>query len=143
MDRLPFEVFLQKHFIFSMAVASLDDPYCAPCFYIYLPDVKKMMFLSDPETTHMKTSLLNARIAGSVYRETEDVLKIQGVQFRGQLDTTNKGEIKQVLKIYYQRFPYARFKPATPWMIQLNWVKFTDNTRGFGYKETWERECFV
>ena len=134
---LPFENFLTRHFVFSMAVISDEKPYSAPCFYVYVPKDKEMIFVSDSSSKHIKAALANLDIAGSVYLETEVVQEIQGVQFCGRLVSLSKEEMKDSCRLFCDRFPYARVKDTPVWRLRLNWIKFTDHTRGFGFKELW------
>ena len=41
---------------------------------------------------------------------------------------------------YYLHYPLSAAMDGRLWVIQLNWIKFTDNTRGFGFKQHWNRE---
>ena len=56
--------------------------------------------------------------------------KIQGVQFTGVFKAANEAE----KKAYFKRFPYAIAMTPSLWSIEIGYLKFTDNTLGFGKK---------
>ncbi|PIE03417.1 MAG: hypothetical protein CSA81_02285 [Acidobacteria bacterium] len=138
-DLLPFEIFLQSQFVFSMAVVNHNKPYSAPCFYVFRPEAGELTFVSSPDTLHMQAAMTSDWVAGSVYRSTETVEEIQGVQFRGKLKVLSDREEQTARHRFTRRFPYPVPEGTKSWCLELLWVKFTDNTRGFGFKEIWTR----
>ncbi|MBK7558873.1 MAG: hypothetical protein IPI54_11635 [Chitinophagaceae bacterium] len=49
--------------------------------------------------------------------------------------------VKRTLGIYLAKHPLALAIPGDIWALQLNSVKMTDSTLGFGKKLLWEREA--
>ena len=64
-------------------------------------------------------------------------MKIQGVQILGIVYPLNKEKLKISLRIYLERFPYAKDFPLKLWGLKLNFIKMTDNSLGFGKKIVW------
>lgn len=62
--------------------------------------------------------------------ETKLIGKIQGVQFTGMFREATEVE----KKAYFKRFPYALAMQPVLWGIEITYLKFTDNTLGFGKK---------
>lgn len=134
---------LGKQHVVSYCVASDRDMWCANAFYLYDPQGVAFYFLSDPNTRHAQISGVQARVAGTVSGQTKNVALIRGVQFNGEL-TLMEGETAVALReCYNRRFPIARAMSAPVWMIQLNELKFTDNTLGFGKKFIWQRQPLI
>ncbi len=82
------------------------------------------------ETKHVKMVIKNPNIAGTIHFETEEIGKIQGIQFNGLWRRAKNEEVKAYLK----RFPYAIILNPKLWRIDITYIKFTDNRLGFGKK---------
>jgi len=135
-----FRKFFEEHHVLTLATSVDNNPWCANCFYAYLPDEVALVFTSDADTRHIREALKNPRVAGSVVLETETVGKIQGLQFTGILaEPVEKDTRDKIRKRYLKRFPYAAVMKTTLWLLQLNSLKLTDNRLGFGKKMYWDR----
>ncbi len=128
--------FFIDHHVLTLATSVDNQPYCANCFYAYDIKSNALIFTSDEETKHVQDALSNSSVAGSVVLETSVVGKIQGIQFNGQI---HKNESKQIEKIYMKRFPFAKLMTTTLWVIDLDFIKMTDNRLGFGKKLIWNK----
>lgn len=129
--------FLKKHHVLTVCTTVDDEPWCAHCFYVYLEDENAFVFTSDRATRHGKEFLLNNFVAGSVALETRIVGKIQGVQFQGRIYELEGDRLKKTEKAYLKRFPVARLMDTHLWVLELTYLKFTDNVLGFGKKLIW------
>ncbi|MBL4592959.1 MAG: hypothetical protein JKX68_03975 [Flavobacteriales bacterium] len=125
--------------VLTIATSVADKPYCANCFYVFDEVNKILIFLSDDATQHIKEALQNKNVAGTINTEVTTVAKIQGIQFVGDFINPTEEQKIAFYKTYYKKFPFAKAKPSLIWGIQLNWIKMTDNTLGFGKKLVWER----
>lgn len=125
------EAFIAKHHLLSLATSINNQPYCASCFYAFEKEPASLIIATDAKKTrHGKEALQNQHVAGVIALETNIVGKIQGVQFTGIFQEANEREKKAYLK----RFPYALALNPTLWSIHITYLKFTDNTLGFGKK---------
>ena len=123
--------FLKKHHLLSLCTSHDNMPYCASCFYAFLEGSTTFVIATDvTKTRHGREAIENAHVAGTVALETKLVGKIQGVQFSGEFQEANKQE----KKAYFKRFPCALAMQPTLWSIKITYLKFTDNTLGFGKK---------
>jgi len=143
-EPLSFEPFLQRHFVMALATSDGEQSSSTPLYYLYLEDHKWLVFTSDPSTLHMRLLRIHPEVSGCVFTETMEVEQIQGIQFRGTLVPAQDEALQDRLKSdYLQRFPMAKTvfetRPSPLWAIQLDWVKWSDNSQGFGYKEIWSR----
>jgi hypothetical protein len=131
--------FIADNKVFTLATSVDNNPYCASCFYAYDAVSNTLVFSSDEHTKHIKQAVQNKQVSGTINTELTTVAKIKGIQFTGVFINPTKEEAKELYSTYYEKFPFARAKPAPIWAIKLNWVKMTDNTLGFGKKLEWER----
>ena len=125
--------YIKEHHLLTFAVCDKKSPYCANCFYAYLD--KSLIFASDIDTKHIKMALLNPNVAGTISKETKNIGKIQGIQFVAKMKMDISFSEKEA---YLKRFPFAKFHKPLLWTIKLKFIKFTDNTLGFGKKLIWE-----
>lgn len=131
--------YLKQNKVLTLATSVNDKPYCAACFYAYDEKEQMLIFSSDNHTKHITDAIANTNVAGTINTEVTTIVKIQGVQFTGDFINPSEEEAKELYSTYYEKFPFARAKPAPIWAIKLNWIKMTDNTLGFGKKLEWER----
>ncbi len=123
----------------TLATSLNDQPWCANCFYAYLEEEAAFVFTSDYDTRHIRETLKNNRVAGSIVLETSIVNKIQGVQFTGVLQLPVNEMIARSRHAYLKRFPFAALMDTTLWILYADHIKLTDNRLGFGKKLIWER----
>lgn len=133
--------FLQEHHVLTLATCVNNIAYCANCFYVYDEALNAFIFTSDETTKHVKDALRQNFVAGSVVLETNVIGKIQGVQFQGAMSKPEGEALKKVKKAYLKRFPVAMLMKTNLWMVELSFVKFTDNRLGFGKKLYWGTEA--
>jgi uncharacterized protein YhbP (UPF0306 family) len=131
--------FLKKHHVLTLATAVDNMPYCANLFYAWLEPEQAFVFTSSPDTKHAADALINSDVAGSVVLETRIVGNVQGVQFRGRMYRPAGEALQRAKKRYLRRFPYAAAMELELWLLEVTWLKLSDNTLGFGKKLIWER----
>lgn len=135
--------FINKHHVLTLATCFEEEPYCANCFYVYLEDDNSLVFTSDYETKHIKQASHNIYVAGSIVLETSIIGKIQGVQFQGIISRPEDDLYEKARSAYLKRFPIAMLMKTTLWVVDLTFLKFTDNRLGFGKKLIWEQELIT
>lgn len=131
--------FIKKHHVLTLATCPDNQPWCANCFYAFLEEEAAFVFTSGFDTRHIKETLKNSRVAGSIVLETSIVNKIQGVQFTGILQLPENELISKTKYAYLKRFPFAALMDTTLWILNPDHIKLTDNRLGFGKKLIWER----
>ncbi len=132
---------LNKQHVLTYCVGASEDLWCANAFYYY--DAQRVAFylLSEAHTRHGELiGNASAFVAGTINGQPKTVALIRGVQFRGKIHRLDESEAESVRRIYCKRFPVARVMTAPAWEIQLDELKMTDNTLGFGKKLHWLRE---
>ncbi|MEI7422016.1 MAG: pyridoxamine 5'-phosphate oxidase family protein [Prolixibacteraceae bacterium] len=131
--------FLKKHHVLTLATVSGIQPWVANCFYAFIEEQMVFVFTSGFETRHIQEVSSNNKVAGNVVLETSIVGKIQGVQFSGNLQLAENEVLATAEKAYLKRFPFAALMDTTLWILQIDYLKMTDNRLGFGKKLIWER----
>lgn len=135
--------FIRKHHVLTIATSVSDLPYCANCFYIYIPEHNIFVFTSDNETRHAGEFLINKKVAGSVVLETRIIGKIQGIQFTGIVSEPDKTLYEICKRQYLKRFPVAVIMKTNFWMVRPDFIKMTHNQLGFGKKLIWKEDSGI
>jgi len=131
--------FIKKHHVLTLATKSENELWCANCFYVYDEEENSLIFTSDIDTRHVSEALKNNFVAGSIVLETSVIGKIQGIQFQGKFIKPEKEQLKMVKNKYLLRFPFATLMNTTIWIVELTYIKMTDNRLGFGKKLIWKK----
>ena len=131
---------LKKQHVLTYCAGAGESLWCANAFYIYDENDVAFYFLSDPATRHGQLTGPHAMTAGTINGQPKTVALIRGLQFRGEIRLLNEEEAAYPRECYNKRFPIARAMPAPMWTIELDELKMTDNTLGFGKKLHWVRE---
>lgn len=134
--------FIEEHHVLTLAVTRDNVPWCASCFYVYLPDRNWFAFTSDEDTRHIRDVIDsgNFQVAGTIALETKMIGKIRGIQFSGQMIKPMEEDLKMVKRKYLKRFPVARFAELKLWIVRPDHFKMTDNRLGFGKKLIWNEK---
>lgn len=129
------ELFLSKHHLLSLATSADNVPQSASLFYAY--DSANIAFIvaSDTKTEHIKNVLVSNNVSGTVALETDEVGKIEGIQFRAKMRMVTHKEGS----LYFKAFPFAKVMKSQLWSVELMDIKLTDNRLGFGKKLYWQR----
>ncbi|MCF6364831.1 MAG: pyridoxamine 5'-phosphate oxidase family protein [Bacteroidales bacterium] len=131
--------FIKKHHVLTLATAVNNVPYCSNCFYVYLEKENMFVFTSGNETKHIQDVLQNNYVGGSVVLETSIVGKIQGIQFNGTMYLPEGDVKKKADKTYMKKYPFAKLMKTQLWVLELEFIKLTDNRLGFGKKLIWRK----
>lgn len=131
--------FLQSETVLSLATSVNNRPYCASCYYAFVPGDNLLVFKSDPDTQHIEDALENNQVAGTILPDKLDKTKIRGVQFSGLFKKPDSSVKSKAEKAYLLKYPASMLFRGTIWVIELNRIKFTDNALLKGKKILWER----
>ena len=141
--------FLRAHQVLTVAVPASDGgPHAAALFYA-VDDQLRLYVLTDPLTQHGRAMERDPRVAGTIQRDGQQWLEIQGIQFRGQCHKLTGEEMARGWVLYLQRFPFLQqgdsalavaLKTTALWQIEPTWMRLIDNRLGFGHREEWAHE---
>ncbi len=133
--------FLQKQTCCTISCIDEDgNPYCFSCYFSFNPEEGTLCFKSSPESYHAILLTKYPNIAGTVLPDSLNKLNTRGLQFRGLLIDSQDQLAKNASSNYHFRHPLALGFKGEVYTIQLNQIKMTDSSMGFGKKINWERE---
>jgi uncharacterized protein YhbP (UPF0306 family) len=132
--------FINANKVATVCCTENNHPHCFNCYYSFLEMEGLLVYKSSLGTKHEEIMKMHKVVAGTIIPEQLEVVVIKGIQYEGLLlDDTMELTIK-VSASYYLKFPFAMAVPGKVYAIQLNAIKFTDNMRGFGFKQQWKRD---
>lgn len=133
------ERFISNHNTLTLATAVEDQPYCCSLLYAFEPDKCLLHFMSSNDTRHIKDVLKNPKVAGTITNETKIISNIQGIQFTGCIRSGETENADNSKSIYLARYPIAKIFNASLWTIEIDFIKYVNNTLGFKKKIKWQR----
>jgi hypothetical protein len=113
-------------------------PLVAPLFY--LPgDNLELYWFSSPRSAHSRNLKRNPSAAVAVYGHAERWEDIRGCQMLGPVETITGRRRRAIAEAYVKRFRLgALFQAAMArsrlYAFRPRWVRYIDNSRGFGFK---------
>ncbi len=125
--------FIAKHHVMSLATSVDNRPYSTPLFYAYHEEKNYFIFASDSNTKHMLDIAQNCAVSASIYLETKQISKIEGLQICGVISSADKDAQIE----YYKAFNYAKILQPKLYKLLPSMMKLTDNSLGFGKKIIW------
>lgn len=130
--------FLQENKISTVCFIDLEkNPYCINCFYTFDEEHHILSFKSSIGTTHQKLTKPTASISGTILPNVIDTLKLKGMQFTGEIIEDKEIDKLKLNSKYLKKYPMSIAVMGYIWAVRLEYLKFTDNTLGFGNKTTW------
>lgn len=131
--------YLSSHNTLTLATGHDGKPFACSLFYVN--DDFDLYFVSDPKTQHAENIALQPNVSAAIHEDYRDWRAIQGIQLEGECkQLSNTIESSKALLLYASKFPFvAQLASAMAkvkfFKITPRWVRFVDNTRGFGFKE--------
>lgn len=113
-----------------------------PLFYV-VADNLRLYWVSSDSSAHCNHIRTHPQAGVSVHNATSNWREIVGVQMRGLVLVASPDEREPILKRYEERFKIgALFSVAlstsTLYAFRPAWVRYIDNSQGFGYKFEFE-----
>jgi len=133
----------------TIATAVENIAWVAPVYYVNIKS--QFFFFSNPESRHIKETLLSGQAACSIFEESPSWQSLKGLQLSGCINTLkNPPEAAKIILLYIKKFPlvknlfssenvhlndflnkfHAKLYSFTP---DLSF--FMDNSIGFGSRE--------
>jgi uncharacterized protein len=136
--------FIKKQTCASVCcVNEQGSPYCFSCFYVFNSEEGLLYFKSSASAHHSTIVSNNFSVAGTILPDKLNVLMVEGLQFTGSILPEDHPSTQQAAMHYYKKNPAALAIPGELWTIQIDQIKMTDSTLGFGKKITWNREAAI
>ncbi len=130
----------------SASICCIDEtgkPYCFSCFYAFNSTSGLLYFKSSAHSHHAGLMKKNQFVAGTILPDKLSKILVKGIQFEAIVLDTQQPLVKQTLGIYLTKHPLALAIPGDIWALQINRIKMTDSTLGFGKKIIWNRDEFA
>ena len=125
----------------ALATTAEDGaPRLAPLFYVADGDLRLYWF-SKPQSEHSRNLRRNSAAAVTIFRETREWQRIQGVQMTGSARVVRAGGRRaEMTRAFRERFALGpEFDRALDghnlYCFTPAWVRWIDNTRGFGFRQ--------
>jgi uncharacterized protein len=128
------------------SVCCLDEnglPHCFSCFFAFNSGNGLLYFKSQSSSEHSRMLLKRLDVAGTILPDKLKVIALKGVQFKGTVLDFSDTLCNNASSHYHKKYPFALAKSGEVWTIKLDFIKMTDNTKGFGTKIIWERNEVV
>lgn len=135
--------FLHKWKTASLAtVGEKGRPHSCNIFFAS-DDLLRFFFVSSPQSSHSQYMLHNAHVSGAVYAHVRLPNRVHGLQYHGRCAVVNDADLREIAwRCYSRKYPFVlapplrkRFESEQFYMIEPTWLRFTDNRRGFGWKQ--------
>jgi len=131
--------FISGHRLMTLATTDGVQPYCCNLFYVFDTASCNLIFMSSSDTRHVKEAFWQPNLAGTIVSDEVSIARLQGIQFTGKFFKPTGELLLNAKKIYFKKFPLAHFLDSSICCIEINFIKMTDNTLGFGKKILWSR----
>ena len=132
--------FINGNIVATVCCVEEDRPYCFNCYYSFIEKEGLLIYKSSFGTKHEEILRRNKSVAGTIVPEHLEVSVIKGIQYEGVLMEDSMELTIKASASYYLKFPFAMAVPGKVYALELRNIKFTDNTKGFGYEQHWTKE---
>lgn len=134
----------------TLALATVDETGapCAAAVYYAHDEHLNLYFLSARSTVHGRNLLAQPKVAGTVYAEHQEWKFLRGIQLKGVAVPVGLPAFHSAAALYNSKYsfislvtkgvPVELFKAmaaTTIWKLTPSWIRMTDNSKGFGFKE--------
>jgi len=143
--------YIIAHDTMCLASSYRGRAWASPLFY-QVDSELRLYFISDPNTRHIQNALSNSSVAVSIFDQKQAWQSIKGVQIEGHLATVSDENRLHVESLYCEKFPFTnkllettdnddakrvkeQFLASKFYVVTPDFVRFIDNTQGFGFKE--------
>lgn len=116
-------------------------PYCFNCYYLADGHKGLLYFKTSADTHHASLLAGNPVIAGTILPDKLIKLVVRGVQWQGELLPLLHPLAKDAYLQYHRKYAMALAIKGEVFTIQINSIKMTDSSLGFGKKTSWSREA--
>lgn len=140
MDKRISQFIRQQTCLSCCTIGEQGQPWCFSAFYAFDEDAGLLFVKSASTSRHGEYLMKNPSVAGTILPDKLRMLHIKGIQFDGILLASDHPDTRRAYAAYHKRFPFSIAMPGEVWTLRLDFVKYTDNSLGFGKKLHWKRE---
>ncbi len=126
----------------TLALATTDQnltPRSTPLFYV-ADEGLRLYWFSSRRSLHSRNCERNPAASAAIFRDARGWRQIEGAQFEGAASVVADRNLrKAILRQYVERFELgklfsAALRGSALYCFTPSWVRYTDNSRRFGYK---------
>lgn len=149
-DRCLIAEYLARHNTMTLATCDGVSAWAAAVFYASDTNLT-LYFMSDPKTRHMRDISAIPEVAATIHDDGQAWTSIRGLQILGSCSRVSNQELGDVSRCYLEKFPFLnsisehpenasakilaeRLQNTPFYQLSPSWIRFIDNTRGFGHK---------
>jgi hypothetical protein len=139
--------YLRTHSVMTLSTTGADGPAAAAVFYVN--EGLSFYFLSAAQTRHCRNIAVDPRVAVTIQEDYDDYALIQGVQIGATSRELGGAEREHARRLYAAKFQGTVAGAGVPaalaaallrvrwYELRTHWIRFVDNTRGFGHRDEW------
>lgn len=140
--------FLTIHNVLTLAYCDERGP-AACAVWFALTEQMQFIFLSSKRTRHGTALATSGKVAFTVQKDEQQWHNIRGVQGTGRCAPIEDDQRDSAWRTYSTRFPFviqpfgtiaAALASVTLWSVTPDWLRWIDNTKGFGHKDELVRD---
>ena len=128
--------FMENHNTITLATQGMDGTGAAAVFYTTIKKSTSLVFVSNPESEHIKNLEINKMCAATIQDDGLEWKEIKGLQLKGEINQANE----KYWGNYLRKYPYIRtneelskaLEKVNLYEFRITWVRLIDNTKGFG-----------
>lgn len=130
--------YMREHNTLTLATEKSSIPFVCSLFYVN--NELELYFVSESKTQHAQNIAENPAVGVTISEDHRDWRAITGIQLEGSCEMLGASQSVRPLAMYAQKFPFVASLSAAMakvkfYKITPRWIRFVDNTRGFGFKE--------
>ena len=143
--------YLMQHTTLSLATCYDNRAWSTDLFYAS-DDRCRLYFVSSGTTRHCQHIAGNPQVSASISGEIADWREVKGLQLEGVASVVSEADRDGVMEMYLAKFVAlqklaqtseneqnrqigARLLESHLYCISPKWIRFIDNSKGFGHKE--------
>ncbi|WP_176086490.1 pyridoxamine 5'-phosphate oxidase family protein [Martelella sp. HB161492] len=136
----PIDAFLLGHHVMSLAVSADGRPWAASVFYV--PDLaaRRLLFFTAASTRHGDALIRTGAVAAAIAGQERDIARLCGLQIEGHASMLEGDAAAAAQTAFIAAFPEIAGMTAPLWALSPSMIKLTDNAKGFGHKEVWQKQ---
>ena len=131
--------FIQKHNTLTLATERNHEVFAAALFYVPVDNCKALVFVSNPNSDHIKNLDHNSKCAATIQENNLEWENIKGIQIKGEIKLAKD----EYWKIYLKEFDYISsseilkktMEKVQLYKLKIKWARFIDNAKGFSNKK--------
>ena len=116
------------------------NPYCFNCYYLFGKDNALLYFKTSKDSNHYLFLQNNPIIGGTILPDKLSKLVVKGVQLQGEILEQEHPLAKDASTLYHKKYPMGLAIKGEVFTVQIQTMKMTDSSLGFGKKISWSQE---